>query len=136
MIMAGSYAHALTEGQSNPSEVTVTITDEDDSILSSFSPEYEVVTSGEYKYLHFPAIQEIFYVTPFGGTFTVEITYMVGEGYQPTSGDVIEYDGGYYTVTEIDGDDIHVVNGIGIEAVWGTIADDDGSPHYFKNLQK
>ena len=41
-----------------------------------------------------------------------------------------------YTIKEFDGDDAVLLDGVPIHAKWGTIADDDGSAHYYKKLQK
>ena len=82
------------------------------------------------------------------GTFTVVVDT---EGYNPvdegwyeqaTSGSSsnnnqsVEYQGVWYTITSGETDKMTVEIGVPIDAVWSTIADDDGSPHYFKNLKK
>jgi hypothetical protein len=53
-------------------------------------------------------------------------------------GDLIhdEEDDVWYTVTKVEETKVYVGIGCGIDAVWGTIADDDGTAHYFKNLKK
>lgn len=55
---------------------------------------------------------------------------------EPELGDTILYGSSWYTVSEINEDDIIVTAGVGIDAVWSTISDDDGAVHFFKNLQK
>lgn len=41
-----------------------------------------------------------------------------------------------YTIKEFDEDYAVLLDGVPIHAKWGTIADDDGSAHYYKKLQK
>lgn len=57
-----------------------------------------------------------------------------GEGF--FIGQILRYDDKWYTVTDIEDETAHLAEGVPIEAVWATIADDDGAVHYFKNLQK
>ena len=61
----------------------------------------------------------------------------------PKVGELLRYNNTVYTIMNVDrsaGDYrnyvIHLCKGIPIKAVWGTIADDDGSAHYYKKLQK
>ena len=51
-------------------------------------------------------------------------------------GDFITHEDTWYTVAEVGENSVRVDEGVAIDAVWSTIADDDGSVHYFKNLQK
>lgn len=51
-------------------------------------------------------------------------------------GSTIQHGKTWYTVTEINDDDVVVTEGVAIRAVWDTISDDDGAVHFFKNLQK
>ena len=53
-----------------------------------------------------------------------------------SAGDTARYQNTYYTVMDVDGDFAIVEEGIPIDAVWSTLADDDGMVHYFKNLKK
>ena len=55
--------------------------------------------------------------------------------YATTHGDV-PYNDQFYTITSIAENVATVQHGVPVKAVWGTIADDDGSAHYYKNLQK
>lgn len=54
----------------------------------------------------------------------------------PEEGSVIRYGLTDYTVTAADDEYATAQMGIAIDAVWSTIADDDGAVHYFKNLKK
>lgn len=60
------------------------------------------------------------------------------EEYEPKLNDIIQDSSTnkYYTVMEIGEEKITVSRGVSIYASWGTIADDDGSAHYLKNLMK
>lgn len=51
-------------------------------------------------------------------------------------GGIVKYESKYYTIYAIDDEHVTVRAGVPIRAVWGTIADDDGSAHYYKTLQK
>jgi len=42
----------------------------------------------------------------------------------------------WYTITEVGDTTVTVGAGVPINAVWSTIADDDGAAHYFKNFRK
>jgi hypothetical protein len=46
------------------------------------------------------------------------------------------YNGTTYSISDIGETTVTVLKGAPINAVWGTIADDDGSAHYYKSLQK
>lgn len=46
------------------------------------------------------------------------------------------YNGTTYSISDIGETTVTVLKGAPIKAVWGTIADDDGSAHYYKSLQK
>ena len=48
----------------------------------------------------------------------------------------IQYGDIWYTVTELRPDSCVVEKGVPIDAVWSTVADDDGAVHFFKNLNK
>lgn len=69
-------------------------------------------------------------------------SYNVAEPQGAKKDDIIQYDNEFYTVKDVikdaEGETLGyiVVDGVPIPARWGTIADDDGSAHYFKNLQK
>lgn len=52
-----------------------------------------------------------------------------------TVGGIVKYGAKYYTIYAID-EHVTVRAGVPIKAIWGTIADDDGSAHYYKTLQK
>lgn len=60
------------------------------------------------------------------------------EEYEPKLNDIIQDSSTnkYYTVMEVGEETITVSGGVSIYASWGTIADDDGSAHYLKNLMK
>jgi hypothetical protein len=72
------------------------------------------------------------------------VNYAPIDGFYPVTslddtvavGDFIRHGDTWYTVAEIGTDSVRVDEGVAIDAVWSTIADDDGSVHYFKNLQK
>lgn len=53
-----------------------------------------------------------------------------------SAGDTARYQDVYYTIVDSQGEMATVVNGVAIDAVWSTLADDDGMVHYFKNLKK
>ena len=69
-------------------------------------------------------------------------SYNVAEPQEAKKNDIIQYDNDFYTVKDVikdaEGETLGyiVVDGVPIPARWGTIADDDGSAHYYKNLQK
>ena len=69
-------------------------------------------------------------------TYGIYVTYVSGEPIEVNVGDIIKTPSTFYTVVEVGEETVTVQQGVPIEAVWGTIADDDGAPHYFKNLQK
>ena len=58
-----------------------------------------------------------------------------GDG-TPAAGDFITYGDTWYTVESVVGKVVYVGEGVAIDAIWSTIADDDGMVHFFKNLQK
>ena len=51
-------------------------------------------------------------------------------------GDVIQYGNLFYTIYDVGESTVNVQEGVPIHARWSTIADDDGSANYYKNLQK
>lgn len=51
-------------------------------------------------------------------------------------GSTIQYGDLWYTVIDESENTVTVTEGVPIDAVWDTIADDDGAVHFFKNLQK
>ena len=63
------------------------------------------------------------------------ISSLVGEG-MPKTGDFVRNGDTWYTISEVKKSSVKVDKGVAIDAMWSTIADDDGSVHYFKNLQK
>lgn len=67
-----------------------------------------------------------------------EISSLEPVDYEPKVGDCIQdtINGTYYTVLTVGDTTVEVASGMPIYARWGTIADDDGSAHYQKNLQK
>ena len=67
-----------------------------------------------------------------------EISSLEPVDYEPKVGDCIQdtINGTYYTVLTVGDTTVEVASGVPIYARWGTIADDDGSAHYQKNLQK
>lgn len=69
-------------------------------------------------------------------TYGIYVTYVSGEPIEVNVGDLIKTPSTFYTVVEVGEETVTVQQDVPIEAVWGTIADDDGAPHYFKNLQK
>lgn len=54
----------------------------------------------------------------------------------PAVNDTVQYGDDWYTVTALESDSAVVEPGVPIDAVWSTIADDDGAVHFFKNLKK
>lgn len=87
--------------------------------------------------LTIPAGQEVIMGLPTRGCqHDLIVIYELEETPDIGVGDAITYGDTVYSVAEKVGNTLTVLRGLGIEAVWGTIADDDGSPHYFKNLQK
>ncbi len=57
-------------------------------------------------------------------------------GAEVAIGNTVRYLDDWYTITDINDDAVTVTGGVAIDAVWSTIADDDESPHFFKNLKK
>jgi hypothetical protein len=51
-------------------------------------------------------------------------------------GDLVTFNGKWYTVTNIDGTLTRLGEGVPVKAIWSTLMDDDGMTHYFKNLYK
>lgn len=54
----------------------------------------------------------------------------------PKVNDCVRYQDDWYTITALAPDTAIVTEGVPIDAVWSTIADDDDSPQMFKNLKK
>ena len=54
----------------------------------------------------------------------------------PKVNDCVRYQDDWYTITALSPDTAIVTEGVPIDAVWSTIADDDESPQMFKNLKK
>lgn len=105
--------------------------------------DFTVTESGGHKYVNITAEQSKIEDLPTRGGhslfydfYGIYITYISGEPIEVNVGDIIKSPSAFYTVDEVNETTVSVRQGIPIEGIWGTIADDDGSPHYFKNLQK
>lgn len=64
------------------------------------------------------------------------ISDLSGDNEEVNVSDTILCGSDWYTVTEVGDTSVTVGNGVPIDAVWSTIADDDGSAQYFKTMQK
>lgn len=97
---------------------------------------------------------------PVGGEISVsdldgegnELAYLTDENYNyltdengnrliavigfPSVGETVQYGKKWYTISNVEGDTVSLIDGVAIEAEWSTIADDDGAVHFFKNLKK
>jgi len=68
-------------------------------------------------------------------TYTVAFDYYLQ--HETKANDVVSYQGtSVYTVVSVGKEEATLADGVPIHAVWGTIADDDGSANYYKKLQK
>ena len=65
----------------------------------------------------------------------IDVSNISKEGI-PAVGDFVNHDGTWYTIQSVSGTVLTVRDGVAIDAVWSTIADDDGAVHYFKTMQK
>ena len=67
----------------------------------------------------------------------VYLSNLTGEG-DPKEGDIVKMNlqNKWFTITAVDSTYAYLTEGVPIDAVWDTIADDDGAVNFFKNLQK
>ena len=67
----------------------------------------------------------------------VYLSNLTGEG-EPKEGDIVKMNlqNKWFTITDVDDTYAYLTSGVPIDAVWDTIADDDGAVNFFKNLQK
>lgn len=131
VFLRGRYGYEITPNVTRtPSYTTETV--DDDVVLS--------ISSGDSAFDPPPAPISPTAQVDVDRCYSVEISWAT-KNKTPISWDDMELktvvcDGTSYSITDVGDETVTVVKGAPIRAVWGTIADDDGSAHYYKNLQK